>query len=49
MLDCAFDRYQVVRGRVPVRPRSDHNPLHRKEYLLHVKRRVAGQRASHGG
>ncbi len=49
VLDCAFDRYQVVRGRVPVRPRSDHNPLHRKEYLLHVKRRVAGQRASHGG
>ena len=49
VLDGAFDRYQVVRGRVPARPRSDHNPLNRKEYLLHVKRRVAGQRASHGG
>ena len=49
VLDCAFDRYQVVRGRVPARPRSGHNPLNRKEYLLHVKRRVAGQRASNGG
>jgi ribosomal protection tetracycline resistance protein len=42
VLDCAFDRYQVVGGRPPARPRSDHNPLNRKEYLLHVKRRVAG-------
>jgi ribosomal protection tetracycline resistance protein len=49
VLDCAFDRYQVVAGRIPVRPRSDHNPLNRKEYLLHVKRRVAGQRASGAG
>ena len=44
VLDCAFDRYQVVPGRGPVRPRSDHNPLNRKEYLLHVQRRVAGPR-----
>jgi ribosomal protection tetracycline resistance protein len=44
VLDCVFDRYQVVAGRIPARPRSDHNPLNRKEYLLHVQRRVAGQR-----
>ncbi len=43
VLDCAFDRYQVAGGRVVARPRSDHNPLNRKEYLLHVKRRVAGR------
>jgi ribosomal protection tetracycline resistance protein len=35
---------QVVAGRIPARPRSDHNPLNRKEYLLHVQRRVTGQR-----
>ena len=44
VLDCLFDRYRVVAGRIPARPRSDHNPLNRKEYLLHVQRRVAGQR-----
>jgi ribosomal protection tetracycline resistance protein len=44
VLDCAFDRYQVVPGRAPVRPRSDHNPLNRKEYLLHVQHRVARPR-----
>ena len=44
VLDCAFDRYQVVPGRAPARPRSDHNPLNRKEYLLHVQHRVAGPR-----
>jgi ribosomal protection tetracycline resistance protein len=41
--DCAFDRYQPVRGAIPARPRSDHNPLNRKEYLLHTARRVAGR------
>ncbi len=40
MLECAFDRYREVAGPVPSRPRSDHNPLDRKEYLLHVQRRV---------
>ncbi len=40
VLESAFDRYQPVRGAVPTRPRSDHNPLDRKEYLLHVLRRV---------
>ncbi len=40
LLECAFDRYEAVRGAIPTRPRSDHNPLDRKEYLLHVARRV---------
>jgi ribosomal protection tetracycline resistance protein len=40
VLECAFDRYRPVRGSIPTRPRSDHNPLNRKEYLLHVLRRV---------
>ncbi|MET7330129.1 translation factor GTPase family protein [Nonomuraea sp. NPDC005650] len=40
VLECAFDRYQPVRGPVQERPRTDHNPLNRKEYLLHVVRRV---------
>ena len=42
VLESAFDHYQLVRGENPVRPRSDHNPLNRKEYLLHVSRGVAG-------
>ena len=40
VLECAFDRYEPVRGTIPTRPRSDHNPLNRKEYLLHIVRRV---------
>jgi ribosomal protection tetracycline resistance protein len=40
VLESAFDRYQPVRGPAPTRPRTDHNPLDRKEYLLHVQRRV---------
>jgi ribosomal protection tetracycline resistance protein len=40
VLECAFDRYQPVDGTIPTRPRTDHNPLDRKEYLLHVMRRV---------
>ncbi|WP_222107905.1 elongation factor G [[Actinomadura] parvosata] len=40
VLECAFDRYEPVRGPIPERPRTDHNPLDRKEYLLHVVRRV---------
>jgi ribosomal protection tetracycline resistance protein len=40
MMDAAFDHYQPVRGPAPTRSRSDHNPLNRKEYLLHVMRRV---------
>jgi ribosomal protection tetracycline resistance protein len=40
ILESAFDSYQPVVGPPPTRPRSDHNPLNRKEYLLHVMRRV---------
>ncbi|MFB7508094.1 GTP-binding protein, partial [Streptomyces broussonetiae] len=40
-LETAFDHYApVARGAVPERPRTDHNPLHRKEYLLNVMRRT---------
>ncbi len=40
LLKCAFGRYEPVRGTIPTRPRTDHNPLNRKEYLLHAARRV---------
>jgi ribosomal protection tetracycline resistance protein len=40
VLECAFNCYQPVSSTIPTRPRSDHNPLNRKEYLLHVLRRV---------
>ncbi len=40
VLDYAFDHYEPVRGTTPTRPRSGHNPLNRKEYLLHVVRQV---------
>ncbi|UBU15871.1 TetM/TetW/TetO/TetS family tetracycline resistance ribosomal protection protein [Nonomuraea gerenzanensis] len=40
VLEYGFDRYEPVRGPIPERPRTDHNPLDRKEYLLHVVRRV---------
>ncbi|MDP9410931.1 MAG: TetM/TetW/TetO/TetS family tetracycline resistance ribosomal protection protein [Actinomycetota bacterium] len=40
LLECTLDRYEPVCGAIPTRPRSDHNPLNRKEYLLHVARRV---------
>ena len=42
VLESAFDHYQQVRGEIPLRPRSDHNPLNRKEYLLRVARGIAG-------
>ena len=42
VLESAFDHYRPVRGLVPSRPRTDHNPLDRKAYLLHVLRRVPG-------
>ncbi|GGL63427.1 tetracycline resistance protein, tetM/tetO subfamily [Streptomyces fumigatiscleroticus] len=42
-LESAFDHYApVTHGTVPTRPRTDHNPLNRKEYLLTVTRRVGG-------
>jgi ribosomal protection tetracycline resistance protein len=40
-LETAFDHYApITQGTVPERPRTDHNPLDRKEYLLNVTRRV---------
>ena len=38
--DLAVASYQPVSGKPPIRPRTDDNPLDRKEYLLHVVRRV---------
>jgi ribosomal protection tetracycline resistance protein len=40
VLEAEFDSYRPVRGTPPTRPRTDLNPLNRKEYLLHVLRRV---------
>ncbi len=40
VLESAFDHYQPSQGAIPTRPRTDHNPLDRKEYLLRVVRRV---------
>jgi len=40
VLEAGFGHYQPVRGAVPSRPRTDHNPLNREEYLLRVARRV---------
>jgi ribosomal protection tetracycline resistance protein len=40
VLECEFGCYQPVRGDAPSRPRTDHNPLNRKEYLLRVARRI---------
>ncbi|WP_214411273.1 elongation factor G [Sphaerisporangium fuscum] len=40
VLESAFERYRPVSGPPPSRPRSDHNPLDRKEYLLRVLRGV---------
>jgi ribosomal protection tetracycline resistance protein len=44
VLEAAFDRYQPVRGPLPTRPRSDHNPLNREEYLRRVVPGPAGRR-----
>lgn len=42
-LETAFDHWApVTRGTVPERPRTDHNPLNRKEYLLNVTNRLGG-------
>jgi ribosomal protection tetracycline resistance protein len=42
VLECAFDRYryQQVVGEIPTRPRTDNNPLDRREYLVRVAQRV---------
>ena len=39
-LECSFAGYRPVRGAPPTRPRTDHDPLNRKAYLLYVMRRV---------
>jgi ribosomal protection tetracycline resistance protein len=44
LLECAFDRYEPVRGPAASRPRLGNNPLDREEYLLRL-RGVAGARA----
>jgi ribosomal protection tetracycline resistance protein len=43
LLECVFDRHAPVRGEIPARPRSDHNPLNREEYLLRVAGRITGR------
>ncbi|MEV6106639.1 translation factor GTPase family protein [Streptomyces sp. NPDC051940] len=40
VLETAFSHYAPVAGPPPARARTDHDPLRRKEYLLHVLRRV---------
>ena len=40
MLVSAFERYAPVAGPVPERPRTDDNPLNRREYLLRVAGRL---------
>jgi ribosomal protection tetracycline resistance protein len=40
VMESDFGGYQPVAGTNPTRPRTDHNPLDRKEYLLRVARRT---------
>lgn len=40
VLECVFGCHQPVRGEIPSRPRTDLNPLNRKEYLLRIARRL---------
>jgi len=37
-----FEGYQVITGPAPIRPRTDFNPLHRKEYLSRVSQGEPG-------
>jgi ribosomal protection tetracycline resistance protein len=46
VLESGFDHYEPVTGPVPERRRTDDDPLHRKEYLLRVERRVHRSTAS---
>lgn len=39
VLEAIFDRYEPVTGDPPTRPRTDDNPLDRKQYLRHVVHR----------
>ncbi|MEU6016099.1 translation factor GTPase family protein [Streptomyces sp. NPDC047515] len=43
VLESDFDCYRAVVGTVPDRPRTDRDPLNRKEYLLHTVRRIAAR------
>ncbi len=43
VVEAAFGHYQPAGGEIPERPRTDHNPLNREEYLLRVARRVAAR------
>ena len=38
VLESAFERYEPVRGAVPTRPRTDDDPLDRREYIRRVLR-----------
>jgi ribosomal protection tetracycline resistance protein len=40
VLESELARYRPVRGSIPVRPRTDLNPLRREDYLLRVQRGV---------
>ena len=40
LVEFEFGSYRATRGKTPTRPRTDYNPLNRKEYLLHFMRRV---------
>ena len=40
VLESAFDHYAPIRGTIPPRPRTDRDPLNRKEYLLRVMRHI---------
>jgi ribosomal protection tetracycline resistance protein len=47
VLESAFHHYAPVCSPIPIRPRTDTNPLNRKEYLLHLRRRVQQQGETH--
>lgn len=36
VLETTFSNYRPVTGKLPTRPRTDYNPMNRKEYLLHI-------------
>ncbi len=40
VLENTFDRYEPVTGPIPTRSRTDHDPLNREAYLLHISKRV---------
>jgi ribosomal protection tetracycline resistance protein len=40
VIECSLDRYEPISGTTPTRPRTDHNPLDRAEYLRHVQRGI---------